>query len=83
MQSKGGFFAAVEAGQVQADMEATSNQRLKDVSVRKVLLGTNQFPNFNEQAAQKITDEACVCKCGCSTDGGLTRIATSACCSRI
>jgi len=75
IQSKGGFFAAVEAGQVQADMEATANARLKDVSVRKeVLLGTNQFPNFNEQAAQKITDEACVCKCGCSTESGLAKL---------
>ncbi|MBO5729044.1 MAG: acyl-CoA mutase large subunit family protein, partial [Paludibacteraceae bacterium] len=56
IQNEGGFFAAVEAGKVQEAMKATSAKRLKDVSARKeVLLGTNQFPNFSEMAAEKIT----------------------------
>ena len=47
-------------------MKATSAKRLKDVSSRKeVLLGTNQYPNFTEKAADKITKDACGCKCGC------------------
>ena len=59
----------------QENRTTPATSRLKSVSSRReVLLGTNQFPNFNEQAAQKITDEACVCKCGCSTDSGLAKL---------
>ena len=78
IQNEGGFFAAVEAGKVQEAMKATSAKRLKDVSARKeVLLGTNQFPNFNEMAAEKITKEACTCtNCGCETPRGLATLPT-------
>lgn len=72
IQENGGFFAAVESGRVQEDMKATAEKRLKDVSARKeVLLGTNQFPNFNEQAADKITLEQGECRCACANEGGL------------
>ncbi|MBR5190359.1 MAG: methylmalonyl-CoA mutase small subunit [Paludibacteraceae bacterium] len=78
IQNEGGFFAAVEAGKVQEAMKATSAKRLKDVSARKeVLLGTNQFPNFSEMAAEKITKEACTCaNCGCETPKGLATLPT-------
>ena len=78
IQNEGGFFAAVEAGKVQEAMKATSAKRLKDVSARKeVLLGTNQFPNFSEMAAEKITKEACSCaNCGCETPKGLATLPT-------
>ena len=78
IQNEGGFFAAVEAGKVQEAMKATSAKRLKDVSARKeVLLGTNQFPNFSEMAAEKITKEACTCtNCGCETPRGLATLPT-------
>ena len=78
IQNEGGFFAAVEAGKVQEAMKATSSKRLKDVSARKeVLLGTNQFPNFSEMAAEKITKEACTCaNCGCETPKGLATLPT-------
>lgn len=74
IEEKGGFYAAVENGTVQANMRATSEKRLKDAASRKeVLLGTNQFPNFNEVAAAKIEkeSEAKACKCGCSVETGL------------
>lgn len=72
IEENGGFFAAVESGKVQEDMKATAAKRLKDVSARKeILLGTNQFPNFNEQAASKIALEGCGCACGCAEEGGL------------
>lgn len=75
IQNNGGFFAAVESNKVQEDMKATSAKRLQAVSARKeVLLGTNQFPNFNEMAAEKITKEACCCKCGCETETGLEKL---------
>ena len=78
IQNNGGFFAAVEAGKVQEAMKATSAKRLKDVSARKeVLLGTNQFPNFSEMAAEKITKEECKCgNCGCETPKGLATLPT-------
>lgn len=78
IQNEGGFFAAVEAGKVQEAMKATSAKRLKDVSARKeVLLGTNQFPNFSEMAAEKITKEACTCtNCSCETPRGLATLPT-------
>ena len=55
IQEDGGFLAQVLAGKVQADMAATLTKRQGDVAKRKeTLLGTNQFPNFNEQALDKI-----------------------------
>ena len=69
VEDNGGFFAAVTSGSVQQAVKATAAARLKAVSSRReVLLGTNQFPNFNEAAAAKVqivdaTD------CGCSHSG--------------
>lgn len=78
IQAKGGFFAAVESGEVQQTLKATSAKRLKDVSARKeILLGTNQFPNFSEMASEKISKEACGCKCGCSTETGVDALPTA------
>lgn len=72
IEENGGFFAAVESGRVQADMKATTEARLKAVSTRReVLLGTNQYPNFNEVAGDKIVESACCCQCGCTAEAGL------------
>ena len=72
IEENGGFFAAVESGRVQADMKATAEARLKAVSTRhEVLLGTNQYPNFNEVAGDKIVESACCCQCGCTAEAGL------------
>lgn len=68
-EDKGGFFAAIQDGSVQADLKATADKRLRDVSSRReVLLGTNQFPNFNEAAGKKAAPAA---GCGCN-DGAAT-----------
>ncbi len=54
-EEKGGFFAAVDAGDVQKAVNASALKRHEDMARRKeILLGTNQFPNFNEFAADKI-----------------------------
>lgn len=69
IEDNGGFFAAVKAGTVQKAVKATATNRLKSVSSRReVLLGTNQFPNFNEAAASKVEfkNEA---GCGCDHTG--------------
>ena len=75
IQNTGGFYAAVYSGKVQKDMSETSNKRLKNVSTRKeVLLGTNQFPNFNEQAGEKITIDGFAGDCGCSAAGDFEKL---------
>lgn len=61
VEDAGGFLAAVNAGTVQQALKETSEQRLKNVAARReVLLGTNQFPNINEEATTKIISGASV-----------------------
>ena len=71
VEDKGGFFEAVKSGAVQQTIKATAANRLKAVSSRReVLLGTNQFPNFTEKAAQKLDLEvAAKGSCGCAENG--------------
>lgn len=65
VESKGGFLACVNNGEVQKAVRETSEKRHTDVARRKeILLGTNQYPNINETAAAKI--KATSCACGCS-----------------
>ena len=54
IEDEGGFLAAVKAGTVQADINATNDKRHGDAAKRKeFLLGTNQFPNFTEKSEGK------------------------------
>ncbi len=55
VEEQGGFFAAVKSGIVQNTIKATNDARHTSIaSRREVLLGTNQFPNFNEIGKNKI-----------------------------
>lgn len=64
IQEQGGMYEMVAAGKVQKAMQANLTKRLADVAKRKeVLLGSNQFPNFNEKAAKKIKNTDCACGC--------------------
>lgn len=72
IQEDGGFFKLVESGAIQNAVNESSNKRRTDMARRKeILLGTNQFPNFNEMAAEKI--ERTGCHCGCSVEGDNTK----------
>lgn len=63
---EGGFFACVGDGRVQKAVNDSCAKRHTDVARRKeILLGTNQYPNINEKAADKIDSAACKCHCGC------------------
>ena len=66
VEEEGGFLAAVKAGTVQDDINATNVKRHGDAAKRKeFLLGTNQFPNFTEKSEGKAPIEAkCCCKGG-------------------
>ena len=64
VEEAGGFYAVVKAGTVQAAVNESNKTRHKAVAQRReVLLGTNQFPNFNEKAGDKKPLEATCC-CG-------------------
>ena len=69
VEEEGGFAAAVEAGSVQKAVNASNAKRHAAVAARKeIFLGTNQFPNFTETAAQKVAQvEEGGHSCGCGT----------------
>ena len=72
---KGGFFAEVSNGNIQKAVNDSCEKRHTDVARRKeILLGTNQYPNINEKAADKIVAKTCCCSCGDKAEGngGLT-----------
>ena len=64
VEEEGGFLAAIKAGTIQDDINATNVKRHGDAAKRKeFLLGTNQFPNFTEKSEGKKA-KACACGCG-------------------
>ena len=64
VEEAGGFYAALKAGTVQAAVNENNKARHKAVAQRReVLLGTNQFPNFNEKSGDKQLMAANTC-CG-------------------
>ncbi len=74
VEEQGGFLAELRKGEIQAKVNESGVKRHLDVARRKeILLGTNQYPNFNETALQKITKTGCNCGCGCGepTDGAV------------
>lgn len=69
VEDKGGFFKLVNEGEVQKAVAETSAKRHDAMARRKeILLGTNQYPNFNEMAAGKIEKKE-GCSCGCAENG--------------
>ena len=66
VEDNGGFIANVLNGNVQKAVNASAEKRMAAASSRReILLGTNQYPNFNEMAAGKIETEQAP-KCGCN-----------------
>ena len=67
VEEEGGFLAAIKAGTIQDDINATNVKRHGDAAKRKeFLLGTNQFPIFTEKSEGKKAVSACCC--GTATD---------------
>ena len=63
VEDKGGFYAALKEGFIQQTVNASAEARHMAIARRKeILVGTNQYPNINEKAADKIKDKA---SCGC------------------
>ena len=77
VEDKGGFKAALESGDIINAVNATAKERFDKVAKRREqLLGTNQFPNFTEKAADKADAcKECNCHCSCNheeTEGAVT-----------
>lgn len=69
IEDKGGFDAMLKSGELQAKVNESGVKRHMDVARRKeILLGTNQYPNFNETALEKAKEEAHKCSCGCAAE---------------
>ncbi len=67
VEENGGFLEQLKKGDIQAKVNESGVKRHMDVARRKeILLGTNQYPNFNELALDKIQKESCGCGCGCA-----------------
>lgn len=65
-EEKGGFLACCNDGEVAKAVRESSEKRHTDVARRKeILLGTNQYPNVNEMAAEKIVTLNGSLPCGC------------------
>ena len=59
VEEQGGFLASVKAGTVQDDITATNQKRHTLAAQRReFILGTNQFPNFNETSEGKTPKNA-------------------------
>ena len=72
VEEKGGYIAAFEAGFIQDQVEVSAAKKNSNIAPRReTLLGTNQFPNFNEVADEAITEDVVTgkstCKCGCAS----------------
>ncbi len=64
IEDNGGFLAKLRKGEIQKSVNESGVKRHTDVARRKeILLGTNQYPNFNEEAAEKIETTGCACCC--------------------
>lgn len=75
VQDKGGFVEAFKAGFIQTKVKEVSAKRENAIATRReILLGTNQYPNFNEIIAGDVNDLSY--KCGCKHNND-----NSACCS--
>ncbi|MDE6637006.1 MAG: methylmalonyl-CoA mutase small subunit, partial [Muribaculaceae bacterium] len=69
VEDNGGFYEMLKKGEIQAKVNESGVKRHVDVARRKeILLGTNQYPNINEMALDKIKKDGCACGCGCSND---------------
>ncbi|MDR0939003.1 MAG: methylmalonyl-CoA mutase small subunit [Mediterranea sp.] len=71
VEEAGGFYAALKDGTVQDAVNESNKARHKAVAQRReILLGTNQYPNFNELANGKQPVEAKCC-CGGTAETGV------------
>jgi methylmalonyl-CoA mutase len=55
IEEQGGFLSALKSGFIQRRIKESAVRRKADISKRKeILLGTNQYPDFNETLSHKV-----------------------------
>lgn len=64
VETEGGFLKEANEGKIQDTINETNKNRHANAAKRKeFMLGTNQFPNFNEKSEGKRPLEPLACKC--------------------
>lgn len=54
IENEGGFLASLKKGTIQKKLKEAGEARVDDIAKRReILLGTNQYPDFNEQHTSK------------------------------
>lgn len=57
IEEEGGYLEALKKGIIQDDIEATAGDRNNRIATRRtIMLGTNQYPNFNEVVKDNIVE---------------------------
>ncbi len=75
IEEKGGYLKALRAGFIQEQVAASAAKKDLNIATRReILLGSNQYPNFTEEAEAAITPEVVsnLCTdaaCGCKSNG--------------
>ncbi len=73
-EEKGGFTLAANKGEIQEAVNASNKARREMVARRRIsLLGTNQYPNFTEQAAGTIEFKK-ESHCGCEKNASIPKL---------
>jgi len=58
VEAEGGYLQALKKGIVQTDIEKTAQHRYHLIATqREVMVGTNQYPDFNESVKHEIDEE--------------------------
>lgn len=65
VEKRGGYIEAFKSGFIQESIEASASKRDMNLATRRqTLVGTNQYPNFNEKAPEVTLDnKGCTCCC--------------------
>ncbi|HBJ77288.1 MAG TPA: methylmalonyl-CoA mutase small subunit, partial [Porphyromonadaceae bacterium] len=72
IEEMGGFLKAMEEGYVVNEINKSGNERRLSIASRKEsLLGTNQFPNFNEILGNKVEENSANASCHCEKKEGV------------
>ena len=75
VDEKGGFYSALNKGFIQQEVNGSNDKRLAAISSRReILLGTNQFPNFNEFSLDKVEEGKKTENCCCSEKGSIATL---------
>lgn len=65
VEDNGGFIKVAESGFIKNEIEKTCQKRDLDIAMRRqIILGTNQYPNLNENMLDKMTPHADISKLG-------------------